>query len=161
KGLIRIGLPMPSSGLEFQITDVADLCGCNTDPMTGLTGASTGTVSVYRRPLPAANLGFLSAIMWDGREPSLLSQAVDATVGHAQAAVAPSPKQQRQIVSFEGCSQADTPAACANIPGDPGIFTAQIFDNAGQFLFGEGVNGGPISLSQQVAQFFLGVNDPL
>jgi hypothetical protein len=64
-------------------------------------------------------------------------------------------------VSFEGCSQADTPAACANIPGDAGIFTAQIFDNAGQFLFGEGVNGGPISLSQQVAQFFLGVNDPL
>src|SRR4029077_2077705 len=31
KGLIRIGLPMPSAGLEFQITDVNDLYGCNTN----------------------------------------------------------------------------------------------------------------------------------
>jgi cytochrome c peroxidase len=28
KGLIRIGLPMPSAGLEFQITDVNDPYGC-------------------------------------------------------------------------------------------------------------------------------------
>jgi hypothetical protein len=76
---------------------------------------------------------------------------------HPQLAVEP----RQQIVTFEGCTQADTPAACANISGDAGIFTAQIFDNTGQFLFGEGANGGPISLSQQVAKFFLGVNDPL
>ena len=69
QGLIRIGLPMPSAGLEFQFTDVNDPYGCNTNPTTGLTGSTTGTVSVYRRPLPAANLGFLTTIMWDGREP--------------------------------------------------------------------------------------------
>jgi hypothetical protein len=35
KGLIRIGLPMPSQGLRFQILDVKDPYGCNTDPTTG------------------------------------------------------------------------------------------------------------------------------
>jgi cytochrome c peroxidase len=161
KGLIRIGLPMPSSGLEFQIADVNDPYGCNTDPTTGLTSSTAGTVSVYRRPLPAANLGFLSAIMWDGREPSLFSQAVDATLGHAQGAAAPTAEQQQQIVTFEGCTQANTPVPCANTPSDAGVFTAQIFDGAGQFLFGNGASGGPIALSRQVTKFFIGVNDPL
>jgi hypothetical protein len=161
RGLIRIGLPMPSAGLEFQITDVNDPYGCNTNPTTGLTGSATGTVSVYRRPLPAANLSFLSAIMWDGREPSLFSQAMDATLGHAQGIVAPTADQQQQIVNFEGCTAADTPALCANTPAKAGIFAAQIFADTGQFLYGNGANGGPVTLSRQVAKFFLGVNDPL
>jgi len=165
KGLIRIGigLTVPSDELQFQITQVNDPYGCNTNPTTGLTGSTTGTVSVYRRPLPAANLGFLSTIMWDGREPNLFSQAVDATLGHAQAPkdMPPSPKQQQQIVTFEGCTRANTPALCANTPADAGVFTAQIFDDTGQFLFSGGANGGPISLSQQVAKFFIGANDPL
>src|SRR6202022_2878263 len=85
-------------------------------PPTRLTGSPTGTGSVYRRPLPAANLGFLSAIMWDGREPDLFTQAVDATLGHAQGLAAPAAEQQQQIVTFEGCTGADTPALCANTP---------------------------------------------
>jgi hypothetical protein len=32
--------------------------------------------------------------MWDGREPNLASQAVDATLGHAQAITAPTSAQQ-------------------------------------------------------------------
>jgi cytochrome c peroxidase len=159
KGLIRIGLPVPSNGLEFQITDVNDPYGCNTNPTTGLTGSATGTVSVYRRPLPAANLGFLSTIMWDGREPSLFSQAVDATLGHAQGAATPSAEQQQQIVTFEGCTQADTPSLCANTPAGSGLSTAQIFDDAGKYL--SDANGGPIALSDQLPKFFIGVNDPL
>jgi cytochrome c peroxidase len=115
KGLIRIGLPVPAAA-QFQILNVSDPYGCNTNPVTGLTSPTTGIVSVYRRPLPATNLGFLSTIMWDGREPSLFSQAVDATLTHAQAAATPSPAQQQQIVTFEGCTQADTPSLCANIP---------------------------------------------
>jgi cytochrome c peroxidase len=161
KGLIRIGLPVPSDGLQFQITDVQDPYGCNTNPTTGLTGSTTGTVSVYRRPLPTANLGFLSTIMWDGREPSLFSQAVDATLGHAQALAAPTAEQQQQIVTFEGCTGANTPELCANTPAGAGVFTAQIFDDTGRFLFSNGAKGGPISLSQQVAKFFIGINDPL
>jgi cytochrome c peroxidase len=161
KGLIRIGLPVPPDGLQFRITEVKDPYGCNTDPVTGLTGSTTGTVSVYRRPLPAANLGFLSAIMWDGREPDLFNQAVDATLGHAQGAVAPNTEQQQQIVTFEGCTRANTPALCADTPAGGGLFSAQIFDDAGLDLSSNGANGGPISLSRQLAKFFIGVNDPL
>jgi cytochrome c peroxidase len=127
KGLIRIGLPMPSNTtLQFQILSVDDPYNCNTSSTTGLTGPTTGTVSSYRRPLPATNLGFLSTIMWDGREPSLFSQAVDATLVHAQGSAAPSAAQQQQIVTFEGCTTADTPSLCANTPANAGVFTAQM-----------------------------------
>jgi hypothetical protein len=163
KALIRIALPVPSDGLQFQITEVKDPYGCNTNPTTGLTGSTTGMVSVYRRPLPAANLGFLSAIMWDGREPDLFTQSVDATRGHAEADPdkPPSAELQQQIVTFEGCTGPNTPALCANTPAGAGIFTAQIFDDAGQFLFSNGAKGGPVSLSRQMAKFFIGINDPL
>jgi cytochrome c peroxidase len=161
KGLIRIGLPMLTTGLEFQIVDVNDPYGCNTNPTTGLTGPTTGTVSVYRRPLPAANLGFLSAIMWDGRKPSLFDQAIDATLGHAQGAVAPTAEQQQQIVSFEGCMSTADPALCANTPAGSGVFTAQIFDDAGIYLSDGRANGGPIALSKELPKFFIGINDPL
>src|SRR5262245_627146 len=117
KGLIRIGLAIPSDA-KFTVTVLSDPYGCNTDPTTGLTSRTSGIVSVYRRPLPAANLGFLSTIMWDGREPSLAHQAVDATLGHAQGNTpGPTDDQQSQIVNFES-----------------GIFTSQIFDNQAKFL---------------------------
>ncbi|HEY3909407.1 MAG TPA: hypothetical protein VGM07_05900 [Stellaceae bacterium] len=160
KGLIRIALPMPSQALQFEIIGVDDPYDCNTSPTTGLTSPGSGIVSVYRRPLPATNLGFLSTIMWDGREPDLFSQAADATLGHAQATAPPSLAQQRQIVAFEGCTQAATPAACANIPPQSGVFSAQIFDDQALDL-DDGADGGPVSLPQQLTQYFIGVNDPL
>ena len=48
-GLIRIGLQLPSTGVEFQISAYRDPYGCAvvTDPTSKVT-----TVSVYRRPLP-------------------------------------------------------------------------------------------------------------
>jgi cytochrome c peroxidase len=143
KGLIRIGLPVPAT-TQFKVVNVQDPYGCNTNPATGLTSPTTGIVSVYRRPLPTTNLGFLSAIMWDGREPSLSSQAVDATLGHAQAVAAPSARQQQQIVNFE-----------------TGIFTAQSVDNEAKYLDAAGARGGPVALQQQLAGFFIGINDPL
>jgi hypothetical protein len=96
---------------------------------------------VYRRPLPSTNLGFLTAIMWDGREPSLESQSVDATLIHAVGNAAPSDDQQAEIVAFE-----------------TGLFTAQIFDNKAHELHAARATGGPEALSQQ--KFFVGVNDP-
>jgi cytochrome c peroxidase len=160
KGLIRIGLPMPAPA-QFQILEVSDPYDCNTNPSTGLTSPTAGIVSVYRRPLPAANLGFLSTIMWDGREPSLFSQAVDATLTHAQARATPSPTQQQQIVTFEGCTQADTPSLCTNTARGSGVFTAQIFDKKALYLAGDGADGGPETLSRQLTNFFIGINDPL
>ena len=145
KGLIRIGLPMPSApNLEFSVASVDDPYGCTTNPATGLTSPTTGIVSMYRRPLPSTNLGFLTAIMWDGREPSLAQQSIDATLIHAQATVAPTADQQKQIVDFE-----------------TGIFTAQIFDNEAGSLQARGATGGPIALSLQLSKFFVGVNDPV
>jgi cytochrome c peroxidase len=145
KGLIRIGLPMPSApNLEFSVAAVDDPYGCTTNPATGLTSPTTGIVSMYRRPLPSTNLGFLTAIMWDGREPSLAQQSIDATLIHAQAAAAPTADQQKQIVDFE-----------------TGIFTAQIFDDEAGSLHARGATGGPVALSLHLSKFFVGVNDPV
>lgn len=147
RGLIRIGLPMPA-GAQFAVTAVDDPYNCNTNPVTGLTitpnGPTTGIISTYRRPLPSTNLGFLSAIMWDGREPSLASQATDATLGHAQAATPPTTAQLAEIVAFES-----------------GIFTAQSFDNQAGYLSADGATGGPVALSLQLPGFYIGINDPL
>src|SRR5262249_33274738 len=102
KALIRIGIPLPTApNLEFAVTAVQDPYNCTTNPATGLTSPTTGIVSMYRRPLPSTNLGFLTAIMWDGREPSLSNQSIDATLIHAQADSAPKAQQQADIVTFE------------------------------------------------------------
>jgi hypothetical protein len=147
KGLIRIGLPVPENA-EYQILSIDNDYGCNTNPLTGLTnyganGPTTGIVSVYRRPLPSTNLGFLTTIMWDGREPSLTSQAIDATLIHAQANAGPTTAQQRQIVNFESR-----------------IFTAQVQDNSAQNLKALGAHGGPDALAALLPGFITGINDP-
>jgi cytochrome c peroxidase len=145
KGLIRIGLPLPPAAiLQFEVADVSDPYDCTTNPVTGLTSKTTGIMSMYRRPLPSTNLGFLTAIMWDGREPSLANQSIDATLIHAQAAGAPTGGQQGQIVAFEN-----------------GIFTAQAFDHKARELDADGASGGPVALSTELAKFFVGINDPL
>jgi len=136
--------------------------------VTGLTSPTTGIVSIYRRPLPATNLGFLSTIMWDGREPSLAQQAVHATLGHAQGnPPGPSDAQQAQIVAFES-----------------GVFTAQIFDNDAHWLLAPpstlsltipipnstplqctsasvAQTGGPFAIANLLPDFFIGINDPI
>ena len=99
---------------------------------------------MYRRPLPSTNLGFLTTIMWDGREPSLSNQSIDATLIHAQADASPTTAQQSQIVDFE-----------------TGIFTAQDYDNKARDLHAAGATGGPVALSLELAEFYVGVNDPV
>jgi len=153
-GLIRIALVVPAAS-QFTITAVRDPYGCAsvTDPVTGAQ-----TVSVYRRPLPTTNLGFLSTVMFDGRETiqplnnpatfadnlmtDLAHQAVDATLGHAQAAVAPTVAQQTAIVNFE-----------------LGFSSGQIVDDRAGPLFIDGAAGGPINLSRQ--NYYPGINDSL
>jgi cytochrome c peroxidase len=140
RGLIRIGIDVPP-GAEFTIESVDDPYNC---------GAPTTGASMYRRPLPSTNLGFLSAVMWDGRESSptttiladLAQQADDATTGHAQATLHLTPQQAGQIVAFE-----------------TGLFTAQARDDAAGRLRGDGASGGPVALSK--LPFFIGINDPV
>ena len=88
---------------------------------------------MYRRPLPSTNLGFLSTVMWDGRETvkgqaisaDLETQANDATTGHAQGAPI-SLAQAKEIVKFE-----------------LGLFTAQTRDRDAGSLHADGAHGGP------------------
>ena len=112
-GLIRIGLTMPENP-EFSLSVVHDPYGCaiTSDPTTGRP-----IVSVYRRPLPSTNLGFLSAIMFDGRETieplndeqtfaanlvtDLSHQAMNAALTHAQASQPPTQEQLAEIVKME------------------------------------------------------------
>jgi hypothetical protein len=148
--LIRVGLTIPA-GAEFTITAISDPYGC------ALRG-SPAEASVYRRVLPTANLRFLSAVMWDGRETvqpltdrktfasslraGLLHQAMDATLGHAQAAVSPTSAQLGAIVDFELA-----------------LFTAQQADNTAGVLHAQEGTGGPVPLS--AVPYFPGINDPL
>jgi hypothetical protein len=145
KGLIRIGIGMPDPAiLQFEVTAVDDPYDCTKNPVTGLTSKTAGIVSMYRRPLPSTNLGFLSTIMWDGRELDLFRQSVDATRGHAQGTADPSAAQQAAIVAFES-----------------GLFTAQEIDRKAGSLHDQGATGGAVALSLQLAKFFIGVNDPI
>ena len=151
KGLIRVGIGIPDNA-EFELVNVDDPYGY----------ASSRELSLFRRPLPATNLGFLSTVMWDGRETfaddtskecvvgtakcfasmhfDLLDQANAATLGHAQAATPLTPDQRNEIVSFE-----------------MGLTTAQIFDKDAFSLTAQGARGGPEALLSQ--SFYFGVND--
>jgi cytochrome c peroxidase len=71
-----------------------------TDPVTGQPLCiQGGGESVCTDPLTNRPIG--GNIMWDGREPDLNQQAIDATLGHAQATNPPTQAQVNQIVSFE------------------------------------------------------------
>jgi hypothetical protein len=149
RGLIRVAIRVPL-GADYEVMSVNNLYGCN-DPKT---------ISMYRRPLPATNLPFLSAVMWDGRESSagtsttkisfanyptslqsdLAHQSLDATKGHAQGdGSRPTAAEQQQIVNFEMA-----------------LFTSQIIDNLAGRLDGRGATGGPVPLTTQ--PFFISIN---
>ncbi len=146
KGAIRVGIPIPADA-EFEL--------CAVDDPYGYAGnnAYGDELSLFRRPLPATNLAFLSTVMWDGREtiekgsPSALHfdlahQSNSATQGHAQA---PKP--------------IDDPTREAIVVYEMGNFTAQVFDRRAGALTALGAQGGPDALSKR--SFTFGVNDPL
>jgi len=153
-GLVRVGITVPANP-EFSLTVVHDPYGCaiTTDPETGRL-----IVSVYRRPLPSTNLGFLSTVMFDGRETiaplndektftanlitDLTHQATDAVLTHAQASRPPTQEQLGEIVKLER-----------------GFYTAQVFDDQAGALYINGGNGGPKFLSKQL--YYPGINDSL
>lgn len=148
-GVIRVGLPMPA-GAEFTLTAVDD----------PYHFASAHELSLFRRPLPATNLIWDTAMMWDGRETfapfqppmdvgidhediraSLESQALHAVLGHEQAATAPDELTLREIAEFEVHN-----------------FTAQVADRLAGRLDDDAGMGGADILAQQ--KFWVGINDP-
>lgn len=155
RGLFRIAIAVPA-GANYQVVSVDNPYGCN----------ESDVISMYRRPLPAANLGFLSAVMSDGRESTpitgttkityanyatslrddLAHQALDATMGHAQGdGSRPTAAEQQEIVNFEMA-----------------LSTAQAYDRRAGFLNARGATGGPENLLAQ--PFFISINssvDPM
>jgi len=136
KGLIRVGMAMPANA-EFTLLRADD----------PYNFASARELSLFRRPLPSANLAFLSSVMWDARESQpgasidsgLLAQARDAVLGHAEAAQQLSAASQRAIVDFES-----------------GLFAAQATSAAAGSLLENGASGGPQALA--ATGFYLGIN---
>jgi cytochrome c peroxidase len=57
RGLFRVAIAVPA-GADYDVVNVLNPYSCG----------ETNIISQYRRPLPATNLRFLSAVMWDGRE---------------------------------------------------------------------------------------------
>ena len=152
RALIRIAVRVPAVR-DFEVVAVRNPYGCG----------EMATLSMYRRPLPATNLRFLTAVMWDGRESStqtgttpisganypqslmsdLAHQSVDATTGHAMAALpGPPVAQQQAIVALE-----------------MGLSSAQAEDQGAGTLTAQGATGGPQAIPQQ--NFFIGINDPV
>jgi len=149
RGLIRIAIGVPATA-NYSVTSVQNPYGCN----------ESDVISMYRRPLPATNLRFLSTVMADGRESSpatgtikilfsnypdalvsdLMHQSLDATMGHAQGdGSRPTTDEQKDIVNFE-----------------MGLYTAQAFDNKAGLLNEKGALGGPLHLVSQ--PFFISIN---
>src|SRR5262249_55356646 len=117
------GSPKP---VEFKIEVVRDPTGCNTSAEYGLK-SSDPTISVYRRPRPAANLKYVVSggrpmvlktgtladldpetgkpvamnLMSDAREATLKTQALDAIMGHEQARNKPTAAQLEKIIEYE------------------------------------------------------------
>jgi hypothetical protein len=153
KALIRVGIGIPQNA-EFELTAVDDPYGF----------ANVKELSLFRRPLPTANLEFLSTVMWDGRETiadpksldcilgttncfatlhfTLSNQSNSATTGHSEAPLPLSSAQRDAIIDFE-----------------LGIFTAQVFDRSVGHLTAQNARGGPVALSNET--FYFGINDTL
>lgn len=152
RGLIRIALAVPA-GANYAVTAVSNPYACN----------ETDVISQYRRPLPATNLRFLSAVMWDGRESTPLTgttkivyanypgalegdlahQSVDATVTHAQGdGTRPTAAEQTEIVNFEMA-----------------LSTAQSLGFLTGPLNSVGATGGPVPLA--TLPFFISINSSI
>lgn len=136
KAVIRIGLPIPATA-EFTLDKVDDPYGF----------ASAAELSLFRRPLPTANLKFLSTVMWDGRENTagqtihfdLGNQASDAVTGHAQGDPIDTATKE-SIISFETA-----------------VNFAQTYSFDAGDLSAAGADGGPDDILAQ--EFHIGIND--
>jgi len=151
-GLIRIA-EAPPTNAQFRIAVAQDPYGC-----AATTNSANGQIqySVYRRPLPASSLTFLSQVMWDARftasplnssatlgtnlSSDLDAQAANAIATHEQGSAAPTAQQLSELIAFE-----------------EGLFSAEATDTNAGSLTGNGATGGAAALAKQT--YYPGVND--
>jgi hypothetical protein len=159
-GLFRIQRPWPPKDAagkaitpDFTIEVVRDPWGCD----SGRYAPENGSISVYRRPRPVANLKYLLAIgfaydpkqgmplaidpesgqpisgnlMADARAGTLNAQMRDAAATHLELTRHLTPAQMRQITDFESR-----------------VFVAQQADAQGGALDAGGAEGGPGKLQR-------------
>lgn len=148
RGVFRIGMRIPETA-EFDLVTAED----------PYQFANIRELSLFRRPLPSANLSSIADVMWDGRETavdassgncvqptcfatldtSLGRQATTANNSHAQAQADLSQSDQAAIVAFEKT-----------------LFAAQQVDATGGLLFAADGAGGATALS--TTNFSFGAN---
>ncbi len=161
-GLFRIARPWPPRDPDgrvitpqFTIQVVRDPTGCNLDPKYGLYSRHP-MISVFRRPRPAANLKYVTAvgftfdpkdglplpidpetglrmsgnILADARAGTLKAQVLDAMRTHLQVRGNPNPADVAKVIAFESS-----------------LYTAQIADRVGGSLTADGATGGPEALA--------------
>jgi hypothetical protein len=170
KGLIRIPLTLPANrDFDVKVVlDPYAGTGANPPVNTTIAPTASPTLSFYRRPLLSANTRFISAVMWDGREATvspvpanprdvdgsgiqasqadapvrinMLTQANNATRGHAQGARDLTAAERASIVDFQ-----------------MNLVVAQERDNVAGALNSGGATGGPQAL--RTLNSFFGIND--
>ena len=170
KGLIRIPLTLPANrDFDVKVVlNPYESTGANPPQNTVIAPTATPELSFYRRPLLSANTRFISAVMWDGREATvspvpanprdvdnsgiqasqadapvrinMLTQANNATRGHAQGARDLTAAERAAIVDFQ-----------------MNLVVAQETDNVAGALNGAGAVGGPQPL--RTLNSFFGIND--
>jgi hypothetical protein len=151
--VFRIDLPIPANA-EFFLSAVNDPCN--------FIQVGSNHLSLYRRPLPAANLNLLTGVMWDQRntlqpvstvnsvaqnlaaiQTDVDQTTITATMTHAQGTQQPTGTQIAAIDAFEFAN-----------------FTAQVNSSTASGLNQLNATGGAVPLQAQTTQFFVGQNDP-
>jgi hypothetical protein len=124
----------PNGGINLNLLQTT-VAGVTSPTVYTLAAAAVNTVNgipVNTKGAAAGQLGIsedCENIMWDGREPDLISQFTDATLIHAQGASAPTAIQSQQGVNFQS-----------------GMFTAQSADWLAGSLSANGATGGVLPL---------------
>ena len=171
--LVRLALRLPSdpeAPAEFTLVGADDPSlpdhGKVEVPGVGLVGDPAaylaytgGQLWLHRRPLPTTNFGFLTAVLWDGRNtpnPSPIVAPVRAGVVKVArdtivSREAPVPGQYTDAELDE--------LAAAMAAFQFSLFTAQAIDRRAGPLDAQGATGGPQNLSREY--FFFGINDVL
>ena len=161
-GVIRIGIGMPAQA-DFRLSAIRG----------PYSFASAGELSLFRRPLPAANVAFNTLSLWDGRESegrpanrdALLHLANEATVGHAQARAPLTPQQRAEIVDFQ--LNLFSAQITSDLVGRLDVVGCTTDQTTGEPC--ERARGGAINLAAVLTRnpggvggtrFFPGINDP-
>lgn len=159
-GLFRIVRPWPPRAPdgqpldpEFELEVVRDPTGCNTDSTFGV---AAGHVSVYRRPRPATNLRYVTAIGFAFDPKNGLPLALDPVTGQpmsgnmlsdARAGTLESQAMDALVSHVELHAQLDAASLARILEFERGLYTAQSSHVQAGNLNEAGAEGGPDALA--------------